>query len=256
MKPIKISYSQLISYDFCPKKYEFCYILKIPQKIHKAASFGTVIHNTLYRFYQKIEEHDNTQSLFEEYNPDISYKSLLQIYDQNWSSHGYTSKQEEAERKKQGESFLQIFFQKHSHNFKSPLYLEKPFKIHLENFYITGRIDRIDSVEGNSLNCKIIDYKTGKLQTQEDVDQNLQLSIYTMAAQEYLGLKVDSLSLYFLEHDRELITHRSKTDLKNTEKFILNIARNIQNKEFPAKPNKEKCKYCDYKNRCKDSKII
>ena len=46
------SYSQLASYETCPKRYEFAYIQKIPMSPNTAASFGSSIHNTLNNFYK------------------------------------------------------------------------------------------------------------------------------------------------------------------------------------------------------------
>ncbi|MBT4937242.1 PD-(D/E)XK nuclease family protein, partial [Candidatus Peregrinibacteria bacterium] len=288
MNPKKISYSQLAMYQTCPKKYEFCYVLKIPQKISKAASFGSVIHNTLYRFYQKILEQENTPSLFDEHQPDISLKALLSLYHKSWFSRGYSSKLEEEKRKKEGEDVLKRFFKKHGKNFGSPLYLEKSFALHLDAFIISGRIDRIDRMEnrnnivipakagiyldspiqcvenrcigeshevpqfssqqqetqmdsrlrGNDRKyCRIIDYKTGKLRSQESVDKDLQLSLYALAAEKCFGLKAESLSLYFLEHDLEIITSRSEEDLRKTELLIISFAEGIKNGVFEASPS-------------------
>ena len=114
----KISYSRLAMYQTCPKKYEFCYVLKIPPKLNKAASFGTVLHNTLYRFYQRMLEHENPPSLFDDQpKPDISLNSLLNLYEKSWISWGYASRSEEIERKKEGELFLRKFFKKHEKHF-------------------------------------------------------------------------------------------------------------------------------------------
>ena len=43
------SYSQLHTYEDCPRKYEYSYVLKVPQKPNSSLSFGTN-HNTLKNF--------------------------------------------------------------------------------------------------------------------------------------------------------------------------------------------------------------
>ena len=45
-KPIlKITKSSLGSYDWCPKKYDFSYIQRLPQDQTEAMRKGTILHN-------------------------------------------------------------------------------------------------------------------------------------------------------------------------------------------------------------------
>ena len=108
-------------------------------------------------------------------------------------------------------------------------------------------------IQDDRKSCKIIDYKTGRLRSQELVDNDLQLSLYALAAEKCLGLKVESLSLYFLEHDLEIITKRSDEDLKKTEQKILCFAQGMKRGDFEASPSEGKCACCDYRGMCVDS---
>ena len=47
-------------------------------------------------------------------------------------------------------------------------------------FTIRGQIDRIDRLPTGGI--EVIDYKTGRLESQKGVDESLQLSIYALAA--------------------------------------------------------------------------
>ena len=52
-KPIlKISKSSLGSFNWCPKKYEFSYVEKLPQDQTEAMRKGTVLHNHRENFFQ------------------------------------------------------------------------------------------------------------------------------------------------------------------------------------------------------------
>ena len=51
----RFSYSQLNIYETCPRKYEYAYVLKVPQKPSAALSFGITIHNTLRDFYTLVK---------------------------------------------------------------------------------------------------------------------------------------------------------------------------------------------------------
>ena len=46
---LALSYSQLHTYLSCPKRYEFCYVLKTPFTPHPRAQLGTIIHSILLK---------------------------------------------------------------------------------------------------------------------------------------------------------------------------------------------------------------
>lgn len=97
------------------------------------------------------------------------------------------------------------------------------------NHMITGKIDRIDKTEDG---IEIIDYKTSRrLPSQQSLDADLQLSIYSMGVlSRWPNLKSENikLSLYFLRHDEKLSTIRSHETLENTKQEILGVIRSIE----------------------------
>ena len=68
-KPIlKISKSSLGSFNWCPKKYEFSYIERLPQDQTEAMYKGTVLHNHREEFFdvfdiKKAEKMNNSEVL-------------------------------------------------------------------------------------------------------------------------------------------------------------------------------------------------
>ena len=63
---------------------------------------------------------------------------------------------------------------------------------------VTGSIDRIDRLPSGRV--EVIDYKTGKVSSQKDVHESLQLSIYVLACRDALGLGTpEQVTLYFTE---------------------------------------------------------
>lgn len=252
----KISYSQLASYLFCPKMYEFSYILKMPVLPNKYASFGSTLHNTLQKFYEKIQNHKNSPSLFLDHAPDVSLESLLQIYHSCWVSKGFSSNEEEILEQDRGEKILREFYAKHGTHFGNPLILEKGFQLKIGDVIVTGRFDRIDECDA-VLNgdqkkklVEIIDYKTGKIRTQESVQNDLQLAMYQLAAEQNFHVQVKKVSLYFLQENEKIEVQKTPEQLEDAQKTVLEVAEKIQKKEFTATPSKDKCQNCDYRKKC------
>jgi hypothetical protein len=77
---------------------------------------------------------------------------------------------------------------------------------------VYGEIDRIDRLPGGGL--EVVDYKTGKVSSQKDVSESLQLAIYALACRDALGLGTpERVTLYFTESATRLSTTRSDEQL-------------------------------------------
>jgi len=84
---------------------------------------------------------------------------------------------------------------------------EHKFELLVGSSKLTGRVDRMDRTGPGTV--AIVDYKTGKPQSQEDADESLQLSLYALAAKETLGKHADRLVLYNLENNTSVSTTRT-----------------------------------------------
>lgn len=244
-KPEKIitylSYSQLETFNRCPLQYKYRYLLQIPVPSSAAASFGTSIHQSLKDFYQLVLENKKPKK-----------KDLLQILPNCWQKEGYTSKTHEKKMYLRAKKFLTNFFDKGYEKTDNLVALEQTFTIKISpDLRIGGRIDRVDQLKDETI--EIIDYKTGKMPVQKEVDKNQQMSFYAMAAtnpgiynknpQEVI------LSFYFLETQEKISTQRTKEDLEKTKKEIIKKAKEIGKSDFLPKTGPF-CDFCDYKLLC------
>jgi len=89
---------------------------------------------------------------------------------------------------------------------------EHKFELLVGSSKLTGRVDRMDRTGPGTV--AIVDYKTGKPQSQEDADESLQLSLYALAAKETLGKHADRLVLYNLENNTSVSTTRTTPNSK------------------------------------------
>ena len=108
---------------------------------------------------------------------------------------------------------------------------------------VAGRIDRVDKLPDGRV--VITDYKTGKPLSQEDADESLQLSIYALAAREKWGYRADHLAFYNLSENTSVLTHRSEAQLQEAQAKVEDVAQNVAEGKFDAKPSFS-CRFCAY----------
>ena len=93
---------------------------------------------------------------------------------------------------------------------------------------------------------EIVDYKTNRrLPPQSRIDQDLQLSIYHMAAKEIWGIEPERLTLYYLLPGQRMTTVRTPSDVDELRRRIAIVAERIEAGKFEARQN-PLCDWCEY----------
>jgi len=241
------SYSQITTFQSCPRQYQYSYIYRIPTPPSGALSFGVTLHNTLLSFY-RLAEQSKQASLFTEYTEDLSLQKLLSIYEEKWIPQGYESKAHMETAKRRGGEILEGFYSHFKERIPQIEFLEKSFKLKVGDYTISGRIDRADRLEDGTL--EIIDYKSGKSKTQEQVDKDLQLQIYALAADECFKTPASKMTLYFLDDDTKVSTEPNPKKMDKVKKEIIEISDEINKSDFAPTPEKYTCRYCPYRGIC------
>ncbi len=237
-----LTYSMIQSFNECPMHFKARYILGLPTPPSAALSFGTSLHAALRDFYRLDREKQNPEDF------------LMELYKNNWIDEGYEDKEHEKLTFAKGQKFLRAFL-KEKENLKiKPLAIEQPFRFRLGNLTVAGKIDRVDAKEDGKI--EIIDYKTGaSVPKQEDVDKDLQLSIYALAAslvpdKPFARQAADlELSLYYFETGERLKTQKTEKQLEETKKILLDWQKKISESDFSCRKT-DRCRHCEYRLLC------
>lgn len=231
-----VNYTQISAYQTCPLKYKYGYVIKIPIQPSFALTFGNSIHATLREFH--------TEAIF---NGNISCERLLELYKKNWDGTGYLDPKQREQRFASGEKFLTDYYQKEKGASKNIIELEKTINLKLAGVKFTGRVDRIDRIEGNKV--EIIDYKTGKLKEQKDADKDLQTSLYAWGVRENFNYEPEILTLYFVEEVQKVSSRKTLEQIKEQVAKTEEVVEIMKSGDFTATPGKH-CEWCGYKDLC------
>ncbi|OGZ26795.1 MAG: hypothetical protein A2365_02070 [Candidatus Nealsonbacteria bacterium RIFOXYB1_FULL_40_15] len=248
-----LSVSQIETFQTCPLHYKLNYILNIPHPPSAAISFGISIHEALKDFYTGILAGGKPTE-----------KTIFDSLANHWVNAGYASKAHEQKMLERGKLYLSGFLTEGFNPKIKNVLTEHKFSLPLSKIYkdqygqeplkIGGKIDRVDVLPDGTL--EITDYKTGaKVPTQKEVDQDLQLSFYALAATHVAELPLGvapekiKLSLYYLDTQEKITTTRSVKDLEKVADEIFKIRQEITVSDF-ACSNSFFCKNCEYKLLC------
>ncbi len=240
---LNLSYSQVDDYLTCPLRYRFRHIMRIPVLPHHNLVFGRVCHNTIH-FYLKMRMRGKK----------VTEKELLEAYEERWVNEGFLSREHEEMRKKAGENAMRLFYRRQEASGRLPQYLEKKFKIQLEDVKFTGRWDRVDYSERGGI---VLDYKATAVKDQKEADrrtrESLQMDMYALAFIRTQDLPVMETQLHFLESDIIGRAEKGEKEYDRAEDKIKQAEEGIRDQNFQAKPDWHNCSLCDFRSICPES---
>lgn len=265
----KYSFTQLEGYKNCPLQYKYQYILRIPMSTGRPVfSYGQSMHGTLEEFYKRLKDRTEKKQvgLFDEeaqcdiegaqcnasvqdvseLESIISQKELLKIYDDKFIDEWYDSDKQKQEYYEKGKNSLKNFYSELKNNLIIPHSLEQPFNIRVGDYFMKGKIDRVDILPDGT--CEIIDYKTGSGKDEKDVKKD-QLMIYQIAAEQVLGLKPSKLTFYYLDDNSKVSFLGTDEQISKLKTNIITWIEEIRENNFEPKPS-PLCKFCDFRDIC------
>jgi DNA helicase-2/ATP-dependent DNA helicase PcrA len=258
-----LSPTGLNKYLKCPRKFFYEDILRIPKAKSAILSFGTAVHSAMENFY--IDYKNNSEL------PDL--QTLLIYYEQALKREVMT-KDELANYLKEGKEYLGAYFNFYQNDFQKPLYNEFSFsRGHLvldDRVILTGKVDRVEMLEGTKDKVRVVDYKTTKPKSRNQImgltksgdgDYFRQLVFYKLLgdlAGYFIYDSVETELDFVIPNDKGVfkkerfeITSKEVGELKE---LILKVWDNIQNQKFGCCENGSECENhygkCEFWDLC------
>ena len=201
--------------------------------------FGNLVHETLHHMLKDIQ----TKPLPE----------LLDFYHSAWDDTLFHKNNENPEVwKTKGANIITGFHNKFDPKAQEVLVTEDYFTAPLGKHMLSGIIDRLDRTKDNEGNpiLEVIDYKTGKLQSQKYIHDNIQLTFYYHAIRSrFPDIKDIKLTLYFLEPAVRQSTFRDSGHVERMQEKVYKTIDLIESKNFEPQIN-NLCPWCDFKEIC------
>ena len=262
-----LSVSSLESYISCPLHYFIERIIKLEKKTTEPALCGMLVHTILERFHGEfpVPAHKNKMS-----------DRMAVLIDEVFSS----PLSEDFESRHSGKcwkNFFGSFLRKYAEggNVFNVIEREKNIRVSAEDIDITGRIDRVDKVQGG---LEIIDYKTSPgakfkkvaLRNRIGRGEHLALPVYAQALEDSADGSPGScdITLLWMAHYEKPEDYPLKVTLQlNDEKTIqavkemkikmIDAARNMKKGNFPpaSKCPRRGCPHEDLCRRLKGADI-
>jgi len=234
---LALSASDIQTYRSCPLRYKFARVLRIPteQTIHQR--FGIVVHQVLERFHSE---------------PGGSFEQMLDLFDAGWRRSGFGESEYERELRGKALAALTRYHERLGEQSSEPVWFERAFSFRLGPHHLRGRVDRVDRVvvDGEKHEHELIDYKTSRPKTAEQLKDDIQLSLYALAAREAWQLESSRQAYYYVLDDLRVPVPHSDRDEEAVRDIVLEVGEGILAQDFAPTPSRAACGICDYRIVC------
>ena len=230
---VMLSASDIETYRLCPLKYKFARVFRIPQEPTINQRFGIVVHQVLERFHAAGGG---------------SLDALMQLFEASWRRSGFGDSNDDLQFREKAVAALTRYWELDQKRAGKPVWFERGFSFKLGPHLVRGRVDRVDELPDGSF--ELIDYKTGRPKSEDDLRDDVQLSLYQLAARESWEVDARAGSYYYVLDNEKVPVAHSDDELARVKATVEEIADGILEQEFEPKPSYELCSFCDYRIIC------
>jgi RecB family exonuclease len=236
---LALSASDIDTYRSCPLRYKFSRVLRIPTEQTRQQRFGIVVHQVLERFHA-----EGAQSL----------ERMLELLDAGWQRAGLGAGEEESRLHELARSALSRYHDRLQRERAEPVWFERAFTFSLGPHQVRGRVDRVDRLPGatgdGQPDYELIDYKTSRARAAHELADDVQLSLYALAAREAWQLESSRQAYYYVLDDRKVPVPRGPSDSDAIRDVVMQAGEGILSQAFDPTPSPAACSLCDYRIVC------
>ena len=231
-----LSASDIYTYRSCPLRYKYARVLRIPSEQTLNQRFGIAVHQVLERYHVA-----GASTLAE----------LMELLQTAWRRGGFGDSEQERELYEKARAALTRYHERLGEHDGEPVWFERSFSFTLGSHRVRGRVDRIDRLPDGGY--ELIDYKTGRPKNEAQLGEDVQLSLYALAACEDWGLQATSQAYYYVLDDLKVPVAPCREGAEkgvNVKEVILEVGEGIMAQEFEPTPSPAACAICDYSFLC------
>jgi DNA helicase II / ATP-dependent DNA helicase PcrA len=239
---LALSASDIETYRSCPLRYKFARVLRIPTEQTLHQRFGIAVHQVLERFHGGEEE---------------SLARINELLDVGWRRAGFGDSEPERRLFEIGREALSRYHARLHEQDSEPVWFERSFSFRLGPHHLRGRVDRVDRVnrggpgeDASTAEYELIDYKTSRAKTAEQLEDDVQLSLYAIAAREDWKLPSSRAAYYYVLDDVKVPVPCGERDEAAVTETVMAVGAGILAQEFEPTPSHAACSICDYRIVC------
>ncbi len=236
---LSLSASDLDLYLTCPLKYKFRRVFGIPEEPTINQRFGILIHSVLERFHKDAGVGEATNGGLAE---------LMDLFESGWRRSGFGSSDDELQFRDRAREAMRLYWERERESEGVPAWLERKFDIRIGEHQVRGRVDRVDRLPDGSY--ELIDYKTGERKSEAQLENDLQLALYRLAAREAWGLEAGTGSYYYVLDADKVAAPVRADDAERVERTVLEVGEGVLGQDFEPRPSPTTCSWCDYRLIC------
>ncbi len=245
---LALSASDIETYRSCPLRYKFARVLRIPTEPTLGQRFGIVVHQVLERYHAAGGE---------------TLTQLLDLFEACWRRGGFREGSSERELRGKARAALERYHTRLHGQDSEPVWFERQFSLRIGPHHLRGRVDRVDRLasspedagvvesgrEGGGERYELIDYKTSRPRTPEQLSDDVQLSLYALAARESWQVEAASRAYYYVLDDL-VVRLPGETDEERVRATVMEAGEGIMAQRFEPTPSRAACSICDFRIVC------
>jgi DNA helicase-2/ATP-dependent DNA helicase PcrA len=233
---VALSASDIATYLSCPLRYKYARVLRIPTEQTLQQRFGITVHQVLERYHA---EGGNTLA------------QMLDLLDAGWRKGGFREGARERRLREKARAALTRYHARVNCEEAKPVWFERQFAFWIGPHHLRGRVDRVDRLTaGASEEYELIDYKTSPAKTPTQLKNDVQLSLYALAAREAWQLESSRQAYHYVLDDRKVPVPRGERDAESVRGTVLEVGERVLAQEFDPTPSPAVCSICDYRIVC------